>query len=385
MMARTSAKDRGNFISEWFGHRVHPEVISDVKALDDQRKKRCPFLTDAKKEETQCIKAPASKGVCTVSSVSNLIRQDWLACPYRAIGPQLLNEAVKRLYNLPKTARFIAHPAILFEDAAERELVTASLTDGERVFIYFDERLGGELSIPATAKSPELSFDITIVEIITANGVLGLGRFGVLEIQTMDFHGSYRDAVKNLEDGLRLHGVTFPKNLQEHQEWLSDSVEGPNIANVFKRTFYQMMFKFQLGPSPSCVGCALAIPTSVWDSWQKHLAAPTLSNEGDGISGLFKPGASKPKEVPAWILVFDTDKAGKVTPAPLVFDKIIATDAPSISHYALEEAPREALKTVLTEEGFFGLMARRLRAIWPELVARPVVKSSRKPKLKDVL
>ncbi len=379
-MAGKSERDRGNFVSEWFGHRVHPRVISNPKALEDQKGKRCPFLTDAKGEDTECIKAEASKGVCTISSVSNLARQDWLACPYRAIGPQLLNEAVSRLYALPKSSALVVLPAIRLKDASERESVTKSVEKGGRVFIYFDARLGGELSIPATAKSPELSFDITIVEIVSTNGVMGLGRFGVLEIQTMDFHGSYRSAVKNLVDGLRLHGAKFAKNLQEHQEWLAEGVEGPNIANVFKRTFYQMMFKFQLGPNASCAGCILAIPTSVWDSWQKHLASPTLSDEGDGVSGLFRPGAVKPKEVPAWIFVFDTDKTGSNTPAPLVFDRIIATDAPSVSYFALDEAPREALKTVLTEEGFFGLMSRRLRAIWPELVARPAVKTTKSGK-----
>src|SRR5437773_277304 len=96
-------KDRGNFVSEWFGHRVYPVVVADPKALDDQKNRRCPFLTSAKGEDTSCIKAEASKGVCTISSVSNLARQDWLACPYRAISDQLLLQAVTRLFDTKET------------------------------------------------------------------------------------------------------------------------------------------------------------------------------------------------------------------------------------------------------------------------------------------
>lgn len=374
-------RERGNFISEWFGHRVYPDVISSADALGDQKSKNCPFLTAAKGESATCIKAEASKGVCTISSVSNLTRQDWLACPYRAIGPKLLNEAVHKLYSIDANVSVVILPAIRLRESDERESVAENVNAGSRVFLYFDARLGGELSIPATEKSPELSFDVTIVEIVSIDGALKLGRFGVLEIQTMDFHGSYRSAVKNLEDGLRLHGAEFPKSLQIHQEWLSQGVEGPNISNVFKRTFYQMMFKFQLGPSSSCAGCVLAIPSSVWDSWDKHLASPKLSDEGDGISGLYRPGQKMPKDVAAWIFVFDTDKEAKTTPVPLKFERIIATDASAISHYALDEAPRAALESVLSEDGFYGLMSRRLHSIWPDLVGKPAKKLGRKSKL----
>ncbi len=200
-----------------------------------------------------------------------------------------------------------------------------------------------------------------------SKGTPHIGRFGVLELQTMDFHGSYKAAVSNLNDALRLHPKTFAGEVQKHQHWLSDKVEGPNIANVFKRTFYQMMFKFQLARDERCAGCALAIAASVWDSWQKHLAAVKPIQEADGSYSLFKPGAKRPKHVPAWIFVFDTDLACTKTPKPLVFSKVIATDAPSMSFYALEQAPAAALANVYTADGLFGLMARRLKKLWPEL------------------
>jgi hypothetical protein len=183
----------------------------------------------------------------------------------------------------------------------------------------------------------------------------------------MDFHGSYRHVVANLKDGLRLHASRFPEALGEHQQWLSDRIEGPNISNVFKRTFYQMMFKFQLGTSVRCAGCVLAVPLAVWESWQRHLGGPTLVTESDGTFSLFKPGLARPTVVPAWIYAFDLDAAAGVTPSPVTIPLIIATDAAAISYYALELAPANALSTIDAPTGMIMQMARRLTGLWPEL------------------
>ncbi len=148
-----------------------------------------------------------------------------------------------------------------------------------------------------------------------------------------------------------MHGDRFGQTLQEYQHWLSEGVEGPNIANVFKRTFYQMMFKFQLGLHGRCVGCVLAIQEAVWNSWQRHLGAPELINEPDGTFSLLAPGHEKPNPFPAWIYVFDTAPEAKVTPSPIVLSKLIGTDVRSVSHWALEVAPRAALDSIDAESG----------------------------------
>ena len=80
--------------------------------------------------------------------------------------------------------------------------------------VYFDDKLGGKLGIPGTAASPEFSFDVTIVEIELVEGQAHVGRFGVLEIQTADFHGSYGVAVRNLKDTLHMFAPTFAATLQ---------------------------------------------------------------------------------------------------------------------------------------------------------------------------
>lgn len=367
MSRKKAGGEPGNYVSEWFGHRVHPTVISTPESLADQQNGRCPFLSSATVEDRPCIKSAAAKGVCTISSVSNGPRQDWLVCPYRALSAELVTRSTQQLFAVPSGTEIFVTPASTLAKEPIRADIRLRLGRGQPVFIYFDKKTGGELSIPPSERSPEFSFDVTIVELTMENGDPHVGRFGILEIQTMDFHGSYRDAVRNLTDGLRLHPSTFGPTIQGNQHWLADGVEGPNIANVFKRTFYQMIFKFQLGQHERCVGCVLAIPQSVWDSWQRHLGAPTLSEEGDGTVSLLAPGRARLDPCPAWVYVFEPDAAAAVTPSPIRLNQMIGTDAPSISHWALEVAPEAALSNIDAEFGFLANLSRRVKAFWPEL------------------
>ena len=372
MAAKKSAegrtkKERGNYVSEWFGHRVYPRVRDREGSIADQTAERCPFLSSATNQDRLCIKSAAAKGVCTISTATSVERRDWLVCPYRALDPALIESAVKRLFELPVEGRTLIVPAIRLTQDDVRRSILESLEGGHSVFVYFDEKLGGELSIPPTGKSPEFSFDMTIVEIELLDLRPHVGRFGVIEIQTMDFHGSYRNAVANLKDGLRLHPENFSESLQANQRWLSEGIEGPNIANVFKRTFYQMMFKFQLGKNERCAGCVLAIPLSVWESWQRHLGEPVLKHEKDGTWSLFREGKERPEVVPAWIYVFDLDSMSEITPSPIVLAKVIATDAPSMSYCALEIAPEAALGNISSPTGMLSLLRRRVEILWPGL------------------
>lgn len=368
-MARstTPRAERGNYVSEWFGHRMYPNVVTSGTSQSDQAQEKCPFLSHVTDEFRECIKAPAAKGVCTISTATAATRQDWLVCPYRAFDAHLIESAVRRLFEFPTSQPATIAPAIRLTHHDARQALVDILNAGGRGFIYFDAKLGGELCIPPTAQSPEFSFDVTVIEVELKEGEPHIGRFGVIEIQTMDFHGSYRHVVQNLKDGLRLHPNNFPKTVQANPNWLSERVEGPNIANVFKRTFYQMMFKFQLAQNPRCAGCVLAIPMSVWDSWQRHLGQPALTAEPDGTYSLFEPGRARPTDIPAWIYAFDLDASSPQTPSPVVIPKIIATDAEAMSHYTLTVAPAAALENIGAPTGMLAQLARRLRTIWPEL------------------
>lgn len=75
-------------------------------------------------------------------------------------------------------------------------------------------------------------------------------------------------------------------------------------SNVFKRTFYQIAFKFQVTKKGTSVGCALALPQPVWDSWRPFLGAPDLHEQPDGTWRLMDDQATQPRD---WIYVFDID------------------------------------------------------------------------------
>ena len=164
-----------------------------------------------------------------------------------------------------------------------------------------------------------------------------------------------------------MHGGNFGETLADNQRWLGEGVEGPNISNVFKRTFYQMMFKFQLGLHERCVGCVLATPQAVWDSWQKHLGRPELVPTEEGTSVLGAPDSYAATSAPAWILVFDTNRSSRATPSPLVVKQTIVTNADAVSYWALDAAPRAALETITADNGLFAAINRRIRPIWPAL------------------
>jgi len=356
---------KNSFVSEWFGHRVYPSIASGSEALADQKSKRCPFLSAATAETKQCVKGAASMGICTISSCSNGPRQDWLVCPYRALDPSLLDAVVRRIFQVAKAESILIVSAPTVEHGHFRAEASRRLAAGERVFVYMQDKLGGEISLSATRRSPELSFDVTIIELKLVDGHVQIDRYGILEVQTMDFHGSYRNVVKNLEDALRLHSDTFAQELERNSKWLSDRIEGPNIANVFKRTFYQMVMKFQMAGRGACAGAVLAIPLSVWDSWQRHLGAPDLADLLDGTHGLSWPGAPADTHA-AWIYVFDLDSSSASTPSPVVLTRAIMTNADSVAHYALRAAPEAGM----TDGGVDRVLAtirRRLTVWWPEL------------------
>ena len=357
--------EEGNYISEWFGHRVYPVVVGTAQSIADQSLQRCPFLSFVKEQHQECVKKPASKGVCTISSSSNGPRQDWLACPYRTFDADFVRALAGRIYGIGDLNRLHVYPAPNLGKAEIRQRLESYLRAGERVLVYFDVKLGGEISLSPTKRSPEMAFDVTFVEIDLRGNDLRLGKFGILEVQTMDFHGSYKGAVQNLTDGLRLHRDEFPAALQSHLDWLGEGIEGPNIANVFKRTFYQIMFKFGFGYSESCAGTGLTIPESVWDSWQRFFGGPELQDAGDGTLRLRAPGEMEPIKSPAWIFVFDFDADAPVTPSPIRITKIISVTPKALAHYALGEAPNAASAQLASDSGIYATLRRRIHAYWP--------------------
>lgn len=193
-----------------------------------------------------------------------------------------------------------------------------------------------------------------------------LGKYGVIELQTTDTHGSYKHAVSALRGALDLHPEDFPRQLQANPEWTGRRIEGPNISNVFKRTFYQIAFKFQVAKRPSSVGCLLALPAPVWDSWQPFLGAPAMRQVLDGTWRLLDDDTAEPSD---WIFVFDIDERPGLDGKPAAVDvaRIIGTDAQTLSRAALDIAPSKAVEHAGIDDAIVLALNRRLRRILPGL------------------
>ena len=202
-----------------------------------------------------------------------------------------------------------------------------------------------------------------------------MSRYGILEIQTMDYHGTYKHAVSNLRDGLRLHQETFVDALRNNLErWSGDKVEGPNIANVFKRTFYQMLLKFRLaGDGAAAAGTVLAIPESVWDSWQPFLGAPELEDEAPGIKRLrVEPGAPEEPQLNAYICVFDLGAADPQSISPVEIRHFIRVSPDRMAHHAFTEVPAHILQSIREEQAVISTIRARLGEWWPAFRTRGI-------------
>lgn len=356
-----------NSISEWFGHRVFPTVVESEVAMNDQKEERCPFLSDALAAKRKCIKSVNSRGVCTVSSEANGVQRDWVVCPYRTLTSPILRESALRLFCDTEGIAPLLVPAPTLSRAETRAEARAALESKRKVLVYFMDKLGGEIDIPGSPRSPKFKLDTTLVEIVASGGTPTIGKHGIVEVQTMDFHGSYRAATDSLTNALRLHPIEFAAQLRHNPNWASVGIQSPNISNVFKRTIYQVLFKFQLGNHPDCAGAILALPGSVWDSWQPHLGAPSLVDAGKGVWH-FADRDAETRKAKGWILVFDTDTKSSETPNPIFIEKTIQADWETLAHLAFERAPQESMKFLFEKDSLRTIIRRRIREFWPELL-----------------
>jgi len=381
-------------VAEWFGHRVFPVVSGSAGAFADQKAKRCPFLSTAFRTDHPCIKlhkeGPGktgnSEGVCTISSTSNGPRQDWIVCPVRALDDDLLEKIVRHLYQVPQAKAVELTPVSALADPNLAASVVESVHRADaRVFVYFQNKVsgqdtnGGEIRLPQTYASPQMSFDTTVVELLPAPSTGSMptrstpapirpGPYGVIELQTADTHGTYQHAVSALRNGLDLHNAGFHVQLAANPEWARRRIEGPNVANVFKRTIYQVAFKFQITKQDTSVGSVLALPQPVWDSWRSFLGAPEIHQHPDGTWRLLDDQSTDPRN---WIYVFDiADKPDPDGgPTPIEVKLVIGTDAATLSRAALEVAPTKAIEHGAVHNAVATSITNRLKNLLPHVVA----------------
>jgi hypothetical protein len=317
-----------------------------------------------------CVKPTNSRGVCTISAGSNGTRQDWLVCPHRALDDDLLYPMVRQLFDLPTATAIRILPVTSLDSSSKLDELYATVKTActPPQFLTFQQHFGGEISLPRSPANPELSFDLTVVEMLPPeDDCIGfsLGRYGVIEIQTTDTHGTYQHAVNALRSARDLHQGDFAEQVAAHPDWPARRVEGPNISNVFKRTFYQLMFKFQITRRSSSVGCILAIPRPVWDSWQPFLGAPETEPLANGSHRLTVSGRTDLDADPQarnWIFVFDVAEQPPNDGSPTEVDihMRIATDAVTLSKLALEISPSKAIGGKVDEDTVLAALRRRV-------------------------
>ncbi|HWB08608.1 MAG TPA: hypothetical protein VG826_05265 [Pirellulales bacterium] len=310
-------------------------------------------------------------GVCTISSDSNGPRQNWLACPYRTLDQHftLLATAVRTTYGIGANVNLILTPVTALDRPERQAIVKGAVGTGtNRVFAFSAGKLGGEVDIPETDSSPGGKVDMTVMEItgLDSSGCpTKFGKHMFYEIQTADFHGSPLHATTLLKNHFPQAAAGFSSAFEA--EFCGTKVEGPNKANIFKRTIYQMILKMQLARHPDCAGFFIILPKPVWDSWLRHLGRPTLTQIGDdplrqALS--IPPGQiEQDGQATAWVLVFDIDVESSESPKPLKILHLIHTSASALRYYAFDAASDFALAHDVIQR-FREVMAARVIEGW---------------------
>ena len=231
-MPSSSSNQPNHYVGEWYGQRIYPSVQLTEASLEAMQKRACPFLTYAFGETQKCVKPEPSHGVCTITT-KDARRYgvddgsiDWLVCPYRTLDDGLLKEVARRLFDVAVDTEPLIVAAVTLDKSATQSGIRGALDASRPVFVYFRAHLGGEISLSRTDRSPEFSFDITMVELLPGLGHPEIGRYAIVEVQTMAFHGSYGEATKALRSALDLHPSNFADQVGENPEWRGEENPG---------------------------------------------------------------------------------------------------------------------------------------------------------------
>ena len=350
----------GNFVSEWFGHRVWSVVSDSEQARSDQSGRLCPFLTVAIGETTHCVKRVSGwsepYGVCTISSDSNGSRQEWIACPYRTLDQHftLLETSVNHAFGVRADTETLLLPLTVLHRQDQRKRIRDALSSKARAFLFSATKLGGEIELPETEASPGAAVDMSVIEVLGLDKEGKPSKFGkhlFYEIQTADFHGSPLHAAKLLRKSCPKDagGDGYHDDLKRRVEICGTGVEGPNKANIFKRTIYQMIYKIELAQAAECAGFAIVLPMPVWESWLKHLGKPKLEvKPGDEAIYQMRAPKSAPtkssKRARAMVYVFDINTGAAESPSPLKIVRRVEVSADALAHHAFVKASDEAIR-----------------------------------------
>jgi hypothetical protein len=128
-----------------------------------------------------------------------------------------------------------------------------------------------------------------------------------------------------------------------------------------------MLLKFRLsGAGSAAAGTVLAIPQSVWDSWQPFLGGPSWDDDGTGVMRL-RPTADAPDEplLNAYICVFDLDASSPDPIWPVNIRCFVRVSPERLAHHAFTEVPAHITRSIQAEDSVLSTITARLGAWWP--------------------
>ena len=159
---------------------------------------------------------------------------------------------------------------------------------------------------------------------------------------------------KHSKTAVDLHRDDFGSQLESNRHWAGRSIEGPNIANVFKRTIYQLILKFELTGRDRCAGVVLGLPEAVWESWAPHFGGLEWAGVGDELVG-----GDGVVVANSWILVLAPEQQPESGRSRMEIRKEIQLGAQALVHRAFTIVPERLATEALP--GLSDNIVRRAR------------------------
>jgi hypothetical protein len=136
---------------------------------------------------------------------------------------------------------------------------------------------------------------------------------------------------------------------------------------VFKRTFYQMLLKFELSKDGASAGTVLVLPESVWESWQPFLGRPTIERVSGTEYKIVGADNKGYHGTNAWIFVFRLDETSADAISPVRITSKIRVSATDLLQHAFVAVPQNMLHWARTENALLNRIRERIRRAVPTL------------------
>ena len=127
------------------------------------------------------------------------------------------------------------------------------------------------------------------------------------------------------------------------------------------------MLKFKLSGQGAAAGTVLALPRSVWDSWQPFLGAPQLEDEAPGVKRFKIANGEKTEDLNSFICVFDLDSHHNAAISPVTIDHFVRVSPEQLAHHAFTEVPNHMLHAIQSSDAILSRIKTRLGEWWPDL------------------